>query len=236
MPKPLIGITLGRKFKDDEGLFAISETYITAVERAGGIGVLLPALRDDEAVHRVLQRLDGLLLTGGADVDPALFGGQPHPSVYGVDACRDATEIALVRMAVENGWPFLGICRGIQVINVALGGTLYTDLPDQLGTQVAHRSEEVGHLVRIDPSSRLASVVNTAELRVNSYHHQGIERLAPGLKAVGWAPDGLIEAVEVPGHPFGLGVQWHPERRLDFPPHLALFEALIQAAQGGYNG
>ncbi|WP_322807130.1 gamma-glutamyl-gamma-aminobutyrate hydrolase family protein [Thermanaerothrix sp.] len=236
MPKPLIGITLGRKFKDGEGLFAISETYIAAVERAGGIAVLLPALRDDEAVRLVRQRLDGLLLTGGADVDPALYGGQSHPSVYGVDACRDTTEMALVRMAVESGWPFLGICRGIQVINVALGGTLYADLPEQLGTQVAHRSEEEGHSVQIDPTSRLAGLVNATEIQVNSYHHQGIERLAPGLKAVGWAPDGLIEAVEVPGHTFGLGVQWHPERRLDAPQHFVLFKALVQAAQGGYTG
>ncbi|MCX8024275.1 MAG: gamma-glutamyl-gamma-aminobutyrate hydrolase family protein [Thermanaerothrix sp.] len=233
MPRPLIGITLGRKFKDDERLFTISETYIAAVERAGGVAVLLPALADIEAVQMVRQRLDGLLLTGGADVDPALYGGQSHPSVYGVDPSRDATEIALVRMAVESGWPFLGICRGIQVINVALGGTLYVDLPEQLGTQVAHRSEENGHPVRIDPDSRLAGLVKATEIQVNSYHHQGIERLAPELRATGWAPDGLIEAVELPGHPFGLGVQWHPERRPDSPPHFVLFQALVQAARDG---
>ncbi|WP_299025805.1 gamma-glutamyl-gamma-aminobutyrate hydrolase family protein [uncultured Thermanaerothrix sp.] len=236
MPKPLIGITLGCKFKDQDRWFAISETYVAAVERAGGVAVLLPALLDDEALQGARQRLNGLLLTGGADVDPALYGGGWHPKVYGVDARRDATEIALVRLAAQTGWPFLGICRGIQVINVALGGTLYADLPEQLGSRVAHWSEEMGHLVQIEPDSRLANLVKASEIQVNSYHHQGIERLAPGLRAVGWSPDGLIEAVEVPGHPFGLGVQWHPERRLDSSQHLVLFEALIQAARDGWQG
>jgi len=229
--KPLIGITLGRKRSDDkEPQFVLNETYVAAVERAGGIPVMLPALLDEEALQRARARLDGLLLTGGADIDPQRFNGRMHPTVYGVDALRDETEIALVRLAVKSDWPFLGICRGIQVINVALGGSLYTHLPEQLGALVDHRSEERGHDVRLAPESRLAQSLGRETLQVNSYHHQGIERLAPGLRAIGWAPDGLIEAVEVTGHPFGLGVQWHPERRLNHPEHLALFQALVEVA------
>ena len=208
----------------------MNEAYVVAIEQAGGIPVLLPALRDDEALQRVRTRFDGLLLTGGADIDPQRFNGRTHPTVYGVDALRDEMEIALVRLAVESDWPFLGICRGIQVINVALGGSLYTHLPEQLGGAVDHRSEEHGHEVRLAPEGWLAQHLGQETLQVNSYHHQGIERLAPGLKAIGWAPDGLIEAVEVVGHPFGLGVQWHPERRLHSLQHLALFQALVEVA------
>jgi len=127
--KPLIGITLGSRQKESERSFVLNELYVTAIEQAGGIPVLLPALLEEAAVREARRRLDGLLLTGGADVDPTLYGGALHPRVYGVDARRDTTEIALVRLAVQTGWPFLGICRGIQVINVALGGTLYADLP-----------------------------------------------------------------------------------------------------------
>lgn len=236
MIKPLIGITLGSRQKESERSFVLNELYVTAIEQAGGIPVLLPALLEEAAVREARRRLDGLLLTGGADVDPTLYGGALHPRVYGVDARRDATEIALVRLAVQTGWPFLGICRGIQVINVALGGTLYADLPDQLGQVVNHWSEETGHAVRVEPQSRLLSLVGAGEFNVNSYHHQGIERLAPGLKPVGWAPDGLVEAVEIPDYPFAVGVQWHPERRQNSPQHRVLFEALVQAAHDGRRG
>jgi putative glutamine amidotransferase len=186
----------------------------------------------------LLPRLDGLLITGGGDIDPARFGGPQHPRVYDIDTRRDDFEISLVQMAVKKGIPFLGICRGTQVINVALGGTLYTDLADQYPGALKHDNYPdiprgyLAHHVSICTESRLALILGGDNFQVNSLHHQGLNYLAPDLSAAAFAPDRLIEAVELVGHPFGIGVQWHPEWMQEHEPQRQLFQALVQVASG----
>ncbi len=212
------------------------DAYIEAIVRAGGNPVLVPVGYPIDHLPALRARLDGLLLTGGDDIDPALFGGQAHPKVSGIDAGRDRLEIALARMAVETEWPFLAICRGIQVMNVALGGTLYTHIKDQLpgalehGLWDTHPRDYLAHKVRLQAGSRLESILGGPSAGVNSFHHQGVEKAAPGLAETAWAPDGLVEGVELPEHPFALGVQWHPECIPQQENQAALFRAFVEAA------
>ncbi len=224
----------------DMRMAALGQRYISAVRAAGGLPVLIPSDTPPEDVSALLDTFDGLLLTGGGDIAPERYGGSPHPAVYGLRPSRDALEIALVREAIAQGKPFLGICRGIQVLNVALGGTLYEDLTTQYPQALRHRSdakterEMLAHGVRLAAGSRLARLFDAERLEVNSLHHQGIRDLAPGLEATAWADDGLVEAVEVSNHPFGLAVQWHPEWLYQkYPRHAVVFRALVEAAQEG---
>ena len=238
MPAPIIGITAGQtKSTDQTPQLSLSEKYIQAVWQAGGAPVVLPAILVEGDLAVVLDRLDGLLLTGGGDIDPAIFGGQPHPIIYGIDHERDLFEIELVRLAARSGKPFLGICRGIQVINVALGGSLYTDIAAQMPNAERHDfypnfpRDKIAHPIRIEKGSLLQRMTHTDELGVNSLHHQGLERIAPALHPTAHAPDGLVEAVELREHPFGLGVQWHPEWLTESEGSRALFRGLVQAAE-----
>jgi len=220
-------------------IVGVPETYAQALYAVQAVPMLVPLSTPVEQVLEIWWPLaDGLLLAGGGDIDPARFQGQPHPTVKEVYPDRDAVEIALARQAVAEGVPILAICRGIQVLNVALGGTLYTDIPDQVPGAVVHRGQGplrdvCAHPVRIQPDSHLARILGHTELCVNSFHHQGIKDLAPGLRAVAWSECGLIEAVEVPEHPFAIGVQWHPELMMphDHEPMRALFTAFARAAQ-----
>ncbi len=236
MSLALIGITCGMKNQAGRSIVGIPEAYMQAVFKAGGLPVIIPETVCAAELDGLRQRLDGLLLTGGADVDPQRFNGKPNPKVYGIDEQRDEVEINLARLAASTGLPFLGICRGIQVINVALGGTLFTDIADQLPGALKHdydssteRAREA-HPVQLESGSSLAHILGGDSVRVNSLHHQGIEKIAAGLRPIATAPDQLVEAVELPGHPFGLGVQWHPEAMPDSPQMQALFRAFIEAA------
>ena len=236
MTQPVIGITCKQAVINpgEYASTAQSEKYIEAILKAGGLPVLIPNLLPDPALEELRQRLDGILFTGGPDVDPALFGGDIHPKVYGVYAERDRTEIALIRRAAETRQPFMGICRGIQVINVALGGSLYTHIPDFVPDALHHwdnKAKQRVHEVRIAEGSVLARITSSTSLATNSMHHQGIKDVAPQLKATAWASDGLVEGVELPAHPFALGVQWHPEWLADDDKMLALFRALVTAAK-----
>jgi putative glutamine amidotransferase len=237
----VIGITTGRGVVDGNETIRLGEAYVQAVLRAGGIPLLLPPV-GKLPLEAVLPRLDGLLLTGGGDIDPVLFDGRRHPSIYGIDAERDELEIALVRAAVRQGLPFLAICRGIQVVNVALGGTLYTDIADQLPGALAHPwqagapRDRLVHPVKVEADSRLAEMLGASgQVQVNSLHHQGIQRLAAGLRSTATAPDGLIEAVEATTSPFGLAVQWHPECLPALAPMQALFQGLVTAARANHK-
>jgi putative glutamine amidotransferase len=235
---PLIGITANfMPAKDGRpGSNCVGEAYIHAVLHAGGIPFIIPTAVAAQDLTGLFQRLDGLLLTGGGDINPACFDGAPHPRVYDIDDRRDEQEIRLVEMAAGSGKPFLGICRGIQVINVALGGSLYTDIWDQMLGAVKHDyfpdtpRDYLAHPVTVLAESHLAKILGGESFMVNSLHHQGVERVAPGLVPVAFAVDQLVEGVEVPGHPFGLGVQWHPEWLQAHAPQRQLFEALVMAS------
>lgn len=242
MPAPFIGITTNHIYSADSGFTnTLADAYIQAVTAAGGVPILLPAGIPLSALGALRQRLDGILLPGGADVAPILFGGDPHPSVYGVDAARDALEVELVNIAVQTSWPLFAICRGVQVLNVALGGTLFTHIADQLDRPLKHDNgsdhprDYLAHTVKIEAGSRLEQIVAASEVAVNSMHHQGIETLSPCLYPSAFSPDGLVEAVEIPEHPFAVGVQWHPECLPESAQMQALFQAFVNAA-ANHNG
>jgi putative glutamine amidotransferase len=204
--------------------------YVQAVQRAGGIAIVLPP--DPSAVAEpdlLLDRVDALMLAGGADIDPASYGAEPHPQTRGTWPERDAFEIALARRALERNMPVLGICRGMQLLNVALGGTLVQHLPETLGSE-AHRSVAgtfSEHHVRLEPGSLACTAAGLESFVVWSHHHQGIEDLGKGLKVSGWSrDDDLPEAIELPGNRFALGVIWHPEEDESSQVIAALVEAV----------
>jgi len=201
--------------------------YVNAVDRAGGRPLLVPPLLD--GVEEALDALSGLLLSGGSDLDPELYGEESHPETFGVHRRRDDAELALLHGALARDMPVLGICRGIQVLNVELGGDLHQHLPDVVGHE-RHKHDPPGqflsHEVEIAPQTKLAELIGT-RTRVMSHHHQGLRRLGEGLVEAGRAEDGSIEAIEVPGKRFALGVLWHAEVGSD----PSLFEALVGEAR-----
>ncbi len=211
---------------------ALATPYPEAIERAGGIPVIVPLLRPD-AIDSLLDRVDGVCLPGGPDLQPSTYRGKPHPKLGPTEPRVDALELALIRAADRRNLPILGICRGMQVLNVARGGTLHQHLPDVVGDQLQHRQAEHGsvttHHVDTAPQSRLRAALGGPRLEVNSFHHQAIRKLGQSLVATAWAPDGTIEAVEGPGGRLVLGVQWHAE---GLEAHGPLFELLVSAAAG----
>jgi putative glutamine amidotransferase len=236
MTKPLIGITT-RNGKDPDGhpTTALQHTYTNAIVQAGGLPLLIPSMLPEEDFLALYTRVDGILFTGGGDVSLEYFTGDDHPRIGEVDKSRDITEISLIRASVNDGKPILGICRGMQVLNVALGGTLYTHLYDQLPGALDHAypgdlRRALVHPVQLDASSRSAQIFGETLLQVNSLHHQGLKDLAPGVRAVGHAPDGLVEVVELEGHPYAVAVQWHPEWLTDQLPTRRLFKSFVDAA------
>lgn len=228
---PLIGITTyGR---NDYNAYSLPAEYVDAVRRAGGIPVLIPP--GEMHTAELMERLDGLILSGGPDVDPELYDGLPHKMIYGIDPDRDATEIALAQIVAEAAQPTLCICRGAQVMNVALGGTLVEHLPDVVGEAVVHRdvrSMWAQHIVAVEAGSKLAEILQTTSPNTYSWHHQSIRRPASSLKVVALAEDGTVEAAEKSDHPFLLLVQWHPEASAMIDPvQQRLFAALVEAAR-----
>jgi putative glutamine amidotransferase len=211
---------------------ALATLYPEAIERAGGIPVIVPLLRP-EAIAALLDRVDGICLPGGPDLQPSAYGEQPHPQLGPTEPRVDAVELALARAADRRKLPILGICRGMQLLNVARGGTLHQHLPDVVGDQLQHRQPEHGSVTthRVDTAShsRLRATLGGPSLEVNSFHHQAVRTLGDGLTATAWAEDGTIEAIEEPGQRLVLGVQWHAEGLLAHDP---LFDALIAAAAG----
>jgi putative glutamine amidotransferase len=215
----------------------INTAYLRSVTRAGGIPLLLAPVIPPRHAAALVQGLDGLLLTGGEDVDPACYHQEPIPELERVDPERDAFELALFRAAWNAQVPTLAICRGQQLVNVALGGTLWQDLPSQVGRDITHshpgNRTDRSHSVAVHAGSRLARALQTEHLEVNSFHHQAIRDLAPPLRASGLASDGIIEGVETDdASPWVLGVQWHPEEfyREEVAPDAGLFEALVRKA------
>jgi putative glutamine amidotransferase len=209
---------------------ALATLYPEAIERAGGIPVIVPLLRPD-AVAALLDRVDGVCLPGGPDVQPSAYGAEPHPELGPTEPRVDAVELALVRAADRRKLPILGICRGMQVLNVARRGTLHQHLPDVVGSDTAHRQSAHGsiptHRIETSPHSRIRATLGGPSLEVNSFHHQAVHTLGRGLVATAWAEDGTIEAIENPGDRLVAGVQWHAE---GLRAHGPLFELLIAAA------
>jgi putative glutamine amidotransferase len=234
--EPLIGITTSITTGNTPERAYVNSTYLHAVQRAGGVPVLLPPQLSAASLMRLVHGLDGLLLTGGGDIDPGLFGEAAHPTVYEVAPSRDTLECSAVHIALERGLPMLAVCRGIQLLNVALGGTLQQDLASEPGTELQHSQQEARdrptHKVKVKPGSHLAETLGAEELEVNSMHHQAVKELGAGLQAVAWAPDLIIEGIEMPDPSrFVLGVQWHPEELwAHAEPARRLFAALVGAA------
>jgi putative glutamine amidotransferase len=229
---PVIGITTYAP-DGDPPAFSLPTGYVRAVVFAQGIPILMAPISGDP--DPMLDRVDGLMLAGGGDVDPALHRGGEHPAVYGVSRERDEFEIALVRRALERGdRPFVGICRGMQVLNIALGGDLELHIPDRRGEAVVHRLPPrvpTRHTVQLDSHGPLAEIYGRQELEVCSWHHQEVGRLGRGLRPVAHAPDGVIEGLVHDDHPLALGVQWHPELQIDDEPlQRRLFEWLVEKA------
>jgi putative glutamine amidotransferase len=245
MPRPLIGLTTSElrmpetfrpRAQGDpaERELALGLTYPVAVERGGAIPVVIPPLGAD-AIESLLDGLDGLILTGGPDLHPGAYGAQPHPQLGPTVQDIDVFELALTKAAEARGLPILAICRGMQALNVARGGTLIQDLPTEHRGGLGHRQVEPGsiatHPVRVRKGSMLARLAGGTELDVNSFHHQAIDVLGDGLRAVAWAPDGVIEAVEDPRAEFLVGVQWHLESLVaGHAEQAALLAAFIAAA------
>jgi putative glutamine amidotransferase len=234
--RPVIAISAyhlpaGRVSKWERGAIAVPDSYVAAVQRAGGMPAILRPV--DVSAEEALDIADALLLVGGGDLHPERYGEDPHPEVYGLDLARDQAEIDLVQEALAREVPTLAICRGAQVMNVAFGGSLLQHLPEVqgLGLHGAPKDRSTVHDVKLEPESRIAATCGAERVSVSSSHHQGIDRLGDGLTATGWSDDGLVEAIE---HERGwaVAVQWHPEETAEHDPtQQALFDALVAKAR-----
>jgi putative glutamine amidotransferase len=235
---PLIGVTtsevrrgdlatLRRHGEPPQHEMALGLTYMLAIELAGGVPVVLPPLAN--GFDTLLAKLDGICLSGGPDLDPARYGARAHEQLGPTEPALDRFELELARAADVAGLPLLGVCRGAQALNVARGGTLHQHVEGHRQTELATQPT---HAVRIAGSSRTADLLGAHSAEVNSFHHQAVDVLGEGLVATAWAPDGTVEAIEDPQHPFLLAVQWHAETLVDDPAQLALFRALVDAAGG----
>jgi putative glutamine amidotransferase len=218
--RPFIGITCGT-FRDRDWCppaILLRKTYTDAIVAAGGVPLIIPVVEDQDVLRALYERIDGLLISGGGDIDPRHYGEAPLPALGPTDPLRDNVELPLARWAVADGKPVLGICRGVQVLNVVMGGSLYQDIPSQIKTHLIHDSSftrqdwtYMAHDLNLAPDSKLAQCFGTTSFPTNSLHHQSLKTIAPGLHAVGWAPDGVVEAVEGNNGHFLIGVQCHPE-------------------------
>jgi len=234
---PLVGLpTLAIPPGPKPPRFGINQSYVRALAAAGCAPVLIPLLDDDERLHAIYERLDGIVFAGGVDVGPQEYGEEPIGNLNDVDAARDRTELTLARWAFVDDLPVLGICRGQQVLNVALGGSLWQDLRHQGVTSVDHsdadgraRSAMIHH-VRLDPDSRLAQLIDETDIQVNSLHHQAVKTIAPQLRVTGQSDDGVIEALESSERRFLIAVQWHPEEIDDLDWVRRLFQGFAKAA------
>ncbi len=244
MERPLIGVTTSEVRRAErtrplpEGEppqheMALGMPYVRALARAGAVPVVLPPL-PAEAIPALLAPLQGVCLSGGPDLDPAAYGARPMPELGPTEPTLDAFELEVARVADEMGLPIFGICRGAQALNVVRGGTLFQHLPAVTDHSVDHRQTDPGwsetHEVHVEPGSRLAEILGIETGGVNSFHHQAVDRLGRGLRAVAWAPDGTIEGIEDTNGRLVIGVQWHAET-LENSPHPRLFEALVAAAR-----
>lgn len=236
MRKPLIGLTPSHDTDNDD--IKMRPTYLRALKAAGGIPVVMPLEASEEDLKQLANDLDGFLFTGGPDVHPFLFGEETHDHCGNVSAERDRMELALLPLVLELRKPVLGICRGIQVLNIALGGNIWQDITSQTKRQfpIAHsqpfRYQMPCHTVSLAEDSLIARISGCSSLKVNSMHHQAVKDPGQGLTATGHSPDQLVEALEMPGYPFFIGVQWHPEYLWEKNEEaLRLFQTFVKACK-----
>jgi len=241
MSIPVIGIS-GR-VEDSNNLqpipvFTLARMYVEAVAQSGGAPVIIPPHIPKDHLRSIFERIDGLLISGGGDIAPAFYGEADSGLLWHIDEQRDQAEISLASWALSEALPVLGICRGIQVLNVAAGGTLVQDIATQTGSTITHSRVAgdsmsiISHVVNITEGTRLAEIFGAGELAVNSAHHQAVKDLGKGLTITAHAPDNTVEGIEAPNHPFYLGVQWHPEALGDDHPEMRrVFAALVAASQ-----
>jgi putative glutamine amidotransferase len=232
--RPVIGITTYAP-DGEPPAFSLPTGYVRALVLSGGLPLLLAPVPGP--LEAMLGRVDGLLLSGGGDIDPALHRGGEHPTVYGVSRERDEFELELLRRALERpSFPVLAVCRGMQVLNVALGGDLELHIPDRRGEAVVHRlppREPTRHSVELDPTGALAGIYGEQRVEVCSWHHQEVGKLGRGLQPIAYAPDGVIEGLAYESHPLTVGVQWHPELQVEEEPlQRRLFDWLVKHARG----
>ena len=237
---PLVGVSTSRRTLEESGVIRhyVSQSYTRALSASGAIPVLIPNDLDEDAVRTIYERVDGVLLTGGGDVAPQHFGAAASNLILSVDDGRDQTEFWLSRWAYEQDKPLLAICRGIQAMNVALGGSLVIDVPTMVGPEIPHHFKQspgsgrstLLHEVQLTPGTVIGDICQSDQIQVNSIHHQAIEKVASGLQPTACAPDGVIEGAEAAGARFFMGVQWHPEEIFDITPETpALFRAFTAA-------
>ncbi len=232
--RPTIGITCSHDDKTDRTF--LPQAYAKAVEQAGGVPILLPQVMAADCLGQLVHILDGILFSGGVDVDPVHFGEEPLPALGEISPERDSFELALARQALDADLAVFAICRGIQVLNIAAGGTIYQDLRTQLDKALKHSQDAprwyATHKVTVKGGTFLARALQAREVRVNSFHHQAVNRVAPGFRLSATAPDGVIEAIESENHKYVVGVQWHPEGMWEKDTQmLKLFKSFIQAAK-----
>ncbi|SHJ61380.1 gamma-glutamyl-gamma-aminobutyrate hydrolase family protein [Paramaledivibacter caminithermalis] len=236
--RPIIGITTfwENKNRPRKLYNLVSHNYIRSVQLAGGIPILIPLIDDKRAIINYLNMIDGIIFTGGNDISPLIYEENPIQQVQTICEERDEFEIELFLEALKLDMPILGVCRGMQLINVAMGGTLYQDIYSQRKNSLGHFPQNTPvhnlyHNIRINPESKLFDIFKKTEMKVNSFHHQGVKEVAESLEETSWAADGTIEAIEHINKNFVIGVQWHPEDlTIHHPIFLKLFEALLEEA------
>lgn len=239
---PIVAVSAPVRETDGVRRVRLNEAYIHALETVGIVPLLIPPLDDNAAVPSLLARVDGLVLTGGEDIDPARYRAERHSTVEYISGARDATELALAEAARARRLPTLAICRGVQVVNVAFGGTLVQDIPSAVAGALPHQQRGARtartHDIVIDSSSRLAAILDTQRMAVNSLHHQAVDRLGDGLRISARAPDGVVEAIESTDEKWWMqGIQWHPEELIDDGGYeKALYEALAVACRERAGG
>lgn len=228
---PVIGITTHGR--NDVGEFSLLSTYVDAIRMTGGVPILLTP--GEQHLDRILSLVDGLVFSGGGDIEPLHYDGTHHPTIYKIDPERDAFELALAKRALQHDLPILGICRGLQILSVVSGAQLLPHVPDAVGETVVHRMSQcecTRHWVDVMPETRLAQAVGALRMEVVSWHHQAVKVVPPGWRVIAQAPDGLIEAIEHRQHAWAMALQWHPEMSAATDPlQRAIFEAFIEAAR-----
>lgn len=234
---PIIGVV--PSIDEDKGQYFINEDNVKSLSEAGGIPVLLPYFKNESTADELVERIDGLYLTGGNDINPFLFGEEPHQKLGVVNQQRDEFEMILVQKVLQKNKPVLGVCKGCQIINVALGGSVYQDIYDQIDSTLLQHHQQASdgypsHFVHVTEGSLLSKIVGSSEIKVNSRHHQAIKRLGNSLVQSGTANDGIIEAIESKDYRYVLGVQWHPENMAMQGDDTSkkIFDSFIEACSG----